>query len=136
MEIICNNRGKLTFHRQSVRGLVQDFIITFNDNETSFEDVIEDTYELFNKLMEKFKDKNVKVRLIAKIEFASIRDNKEIEFHHYHFTSYQAEYVDNRKEFFIRHMLKIASRLNDFNRNGSNLVMKRICDCHIAVTVL
>ena len=136
MEVCCNARGKLTFHRQSLRGRVQDYIITFNDNETSIEEVIEDAYDLFNKLMEKFKDKVIKVRLIAKIEFASIRDNKEIDFHHYHFTSYQAEYVHNRREFFKRHMLKIASRLSEFNKNGSNLVMKRISDCHIAVSIL
>ena len=136
MEDICNDRGKLTFNRQSVRGLVQDYVITFNDNETSIEEVIEDAYDLFNKLMEKFKDKTIKVRLIVKIEFASVRDTKEIETRHYHFTSYQAEYVNDREEFFKRHMSKIASRLNDFNKNGSNLIMKRILDCHIAITVL
>lgn len=136
MEGICNNRCKLTFHRQSMRGFIQDFIITFNDIETSIEEVIEDTYDLFNKLMDKFKDKAVKARLIATIEFASVRDGEEIELRTYHFTSYQAEYVtDDRKEFFKRHILKIASRLTDFNKNGSNLIMKRISACHVAISV-
>lgn len=133
---ICNDRCKLEFYKESVRGHVRDYIISFNDNETSIEEVIEDSYDLFKKLMETFKNKLVKVRLIAKIEFAAIKDGKEMEIRHYHFTSYQAEYVEDCEEFFKRHMLKIASRLSEFNKNGSNLVMKRICDCHIALTIV
>ena len=133
---VCNDRCKLEFYKQSVRGYVRDYVISFNDNETSIEEVIDDSYDLFDKLMETFKDKMVKVRLIAKIEFAAINDGKETEVRHYHFTSYQAEFVEDRKEFFQRHMLKIASRLNEFNQNGSNLIMKRICDCHIAISIL
>ena len=72
----------------SVRGYVRDYVISFKDNETSIEEVIDDSYDLFDKLMETFKDKMVKVRLIAKIEFATIKDGKEIDVRHYHFTSY------------------------------------------------
>lgn len=132
----CNDRCKLKFHKASVRGHVQDYILTFKDNEIAIEEVIDDAFDLFNELMEIFENKNVKVRLIAKIEFIVIKDGKEIEVRHYHFTSYPAEYVEDRKEFFERHMLKIASRLSEFNKRGSNLVMKRICDCHIAVNIL
>ena len=103
MDDICSKCGKLSFHRQNIRGKVQDYVITFNDIETSVEEVIEDTFELSNKLMDKFKDKTVKARSIAKIEFAAIRDNREMEVDHYHFTSHQAEYVEDRKEFFIRY---------------------------------
>ena len=133
---VCNDRCKLEFHKQSVRGYVRDYVISFNDNEFSIEEVIDDSYDLFDKLMETFKDKMVKARLIAKIEFAAINDGKETEVRHYHFTSYQAEFVEDRKEFFQRHMLNKASRLKEFNQNVSNLVMKRICDCHIAVSIL
>ena len=76
---ICNDRCKLEFYKESVRGHVRDYIISFNDNETTIEEVIEDSYDLFKKLMETFKNKLVKVRLIAKIEFAAIRDGKEME---------------------------------------------------------
>ena len=49
---ICNDRCKLEFYKESVRGHVRDYIISFNDNETSIEEVIEDSYDLFKKLME------------------------------------------------------------------------------------
>ena len=76
---ICNDRCKLEFYKESARGHVRDYIISFNDNETSIEEVIEDSYDLFKKLMETFKNKLVKVRLFAKIEFATIKDGKEME---------------------------------------------------------
>ena len=136
MEGFYNKRGKLTFHRQSLKGAVQDYDITFNDNVASVEEVIDDAYELFEKLMEKFKDKNIKVRLIAKVDFVSVRDGKEAETRSFYFTSFQAENVYDPEEFFNRHMLKIASRLKDFNRNGSNLIIKTISDCYVAITVL
>ena len=44
----------------SVRGYVRDYVISFKDNETSIEEVIDDSYDLFDKLMETFKDKMVK----------------------------------------------------------------------------
>ena len=131
-----NDRCELTFYNKSVRGHVLDYIISFHNPETSIEEVIDDTYDLFNKLMQVYKNKLVKARLIAKIEFAAIRDGKESEVRHYHFSSYQAEYVEDCKEFFKKHMLKIASRLSDFNNNGSNLVMKKISHCHIALNIL
>ena len=59
---ICNDRCKLEFYKESVRGNVRDYVMSFHDNETSIEEIIEDSYDLFKTLIEIFKDKLVKVR--------------------------------------------------------------------------
>ena len=62
-----NDCGTLSFHKESLKGVIQDYVISFHKEEAYIELVINDTYELFNKLMKKFEDKVVMARLVAKI---------------------------------------------------------------------
>ena len=47
-----------------------------------------------------------------------------------------SEKVYDVNEFFVRHMTKIASRLDSFNVNGSNLLLKNIAHVHVVLTLL
>lgn len=129
--------GKLCFHRQSLRGVVQDYIITFNEDLTDIERATGRGLDLFCYLVDHFKEYKIKARLIAQIEFARLNQELEpMEKVDYHFTSYRMEDVVDAKEFFQRHMCKIASRLDAFNEHGSRLLIDHIRHLHIALSLM
>ena len=129
-----NDCGILNFHRQSLKGVVQDYVITFHKEQIDMESIIDNTNSLFLDLMKTFTDKIVMGRIVAKIHFNHI-GKEEIEDRFFHFGSYSMEVVENPNEFFKRHMSKIAERLNAFNCHGSNLVIKTISHIHIQLTL-
>lgn len=128
-----NDCGTLHFHKQSLKGAVQDYVINFHKDETDIEAVIDDASALFLELMNTFSDSIVMARLVAKIHFSHFGKEK-VEDRFFHFTSYSMEVVDNPEEFFKRHMIKIAERLNAFNHHGSSLVIEAISDIHIQLS--
>ena len=135
-ETITNEFGNLCLHRRSTRGVVQDYIVTFDQEESDIKSVIDKSYDLFEQLMNHFKDVWVKVRLIAQVNYVRMNDQHEvIGQEDYHFASYQAEEVYNPKDFYERHMAKIASRMDGFHQRGSRLLLNRFKHIHIALTV-
>lgn len=133
---IRNDFAKICYHSQSLRGAVQDYIISFEENVSDIRDVIDKTYDIFELLMNKVKDNVVKARLIAQVNYLRMNDkHEEIGQEDYHFASYQAECVYDTKEFYTRHLTKIATRLDEFHQNGSRLLINRIKHIHIALTV-
>ena len=133
---ITNDHGNLCFHRQSLRGAVQDYIITFDKEEYDIQFMVSKTYDLFERLMDHFNDNYVKARLIAQVEYIRLNDAHEIVgYEDYHFSSYALEKVDDSKDFYERHMMKIASRMDSFHQNGSRLMLHRIKHIHIALAV-
>ena len=131
---IKNDDCKLSFHRHSIKGMVRDYIITFIDQETNIESIISKSSDVFNKLMDSFKDKRVKGRLVAKVEFVQPFDENVSEI--YHFGSYGAEWIYVADDFFQRHMCKIASRLDDFNERGSNWIIKEIRGIYVQLSII
>ena len=129
---LCNDFCKLTFHRQSLRGTIRDYIITFNDKETDLEIVITKTADVFKQLIETVQDFNIKARIIAEVEFSTLNDNEVVT---YHFASYQTELVIDPDEFYTRHFSKIISRLDQFNNRGSNLLLNKIKHIHLALSL-
>ena len=78
------------------------------------------THDLFQQLMEHFKDRKVKARLIAKVNYFRMNDkHEEVGKEEFHFASYRLQEVENSKEFYERHMNKIISRIHSFHQNGS-----------------
>lgn len=133
-----NDCAFLKFHKKSFKGLVRDYQISFNEMQRSVEDVVPLTLDLFRQLIESFKDSQiVKVRLVAKVNFTHVNSlTKETEDRSYHFASLSSERVDDVEDFYHRHMRKIAERLEMFNRNGSNLLIKNIGHIHIQCVLL
>ena len=131
----ANDICDLNFHKQSLKGRVQDYVISFYENQTDFLTILDKTLDLFLKLYENFSNKRVFVRLIAKLNFYHMNDASGVrEERSYHFTSYSSEPVDEPYKFFNRHMQKIISRLDLFNANGSNLLIKNIDHIHIQIS--
>ena len=133
---ITNAYGNLCFHRQSTRGTVQDYIISFERVECDIEGVVDKTYDLFEELMERFKDTRVKARLVAKVNYQRMNDAHDIiGKEDYHFASYSLEDVYDTKDFYERHMCKITSRMDSFHHNGSRLIIHQIKHIHIQLVV-
>ena len=83
--------------------------------------------------MKTFNGKFVTGRLVAKVNFIHFnRETDKNEERAFHFSSYQSENINN-ETYFKRHMAKIASRLESFNANGSNVLIKSIEHIHIHV---
>ena len=126
-----NDCATLSFHKQSLRGRVVDYVITCHECEDSITHLIGTTQDLFIKLMEKYKDTTAMVRLVAKVNFEHVLSE---ELRPYHFGSYSSEIVGDPKDFFERHMMKMSQRLHAFNEFGSNLVIKNISHIHIQLS--
>ena len=120
---------------ESYKNKTQDFIISFLEEQTSIENVVQVTSDLFEQLINSYDDGcRINARLVAKVSFLHFNTlTEETEERFYHFPSYSFEYVFDTQEFYKRHMEKIASRLDSFNRNGSNLLIKNIKHIHICL---
>lgn len=130
-----NKHAFLTFHKASLKGVIQDYVINFHEDECDMQLVIAHSSDLFQQLMDTFKDKKVFARLVAKVNFFHFNDAQEIiSERSYHFPSFSSEEVIDVSDFFKLHMLKIASRLDSFNSNGSNLLIKNIQHIHMQLS--
>ena len=130
-----NDCAYLRFYKKSLKDRVQDFVISFHEDQTNIETILSTTLELFQRLMQKFEDKQVLARLVAKVNFLHINKEKdEVSERCYHFPSYSCEKVREVDDFYQRHMLKIADRLNSFNHDGSNLLIKNVEHVHILIS--
>lgn len=137
MMSFINSLGCLCHHKTSHKGNVEDFVINFNETQSNIEDIVWETVDLIQQLIASFNGKRVKARLVAKINFTHVNPVNENETNRfYHFPSYQAEEIKDVDEFIVKHMTKIASRMDAFNHEGSNLVIKNIDHIHIQLTVL
>ena len=134
--LFLSDCADLKFYKQSLKGAVQDYIISFIEDQTDLPQIISTTMQLFEQLMNKFKDRRVSARLVAKVNFIHINQQTgEMEERSYHFPSFSCEKVIHVKDFYERHMNKIASRLISFNCHGSNLLLKNIAHIHILLVV-
>lgn len=132
-----NDCASIELYKQSMKGTLKDFIISFNEEQTDMEQVLMKTQSLFLDLIDSHDDQLIKARLVAKVRFVHINNvTDEMEERFYHFPSYQAEHVIDMRDFYQRHMMKIAKRLDSFNQNGSNLLIKNIAHIHILLTTL
>lgn len=132
-----NDFCSLKFHKQSLRGAVRDYIVSFAKDECDIELVITRTAKIFEQLMETLKDYKVSGRIVAEIEFVKVNLlNESIEVVSFHFASHKTETIYDVEEFYENHMRKIVSRLDQFNHQGSNLLLRRIKHIHLQLNVL
>lgn len=135
--MFSNDCAYLNFHKQSLKGRVQDYVISFYNNPNNFYSILNETNFLFQKLIEKFSSKRILARLVAQVTFTHINDTTEnTEERSYHFPSYSIEEVIDSEAFFVKHIEKVVSRLDTFNSNGSNLLLKRIEHIHIQLSFM
>lgn len=128
-----NDHAKLRHHKSSLRGTVTDFIITFNDEETSADIIVEIASNLFVSLCESFNGKRLKGDLCAKVRYLRCKTGKEDSYFH---ASTPCEDVNNPVQFFKEHMLRIGVRIDKMNHLGSMLLILAIEEIHIRLGVL
>ena len=133
-----NSSGKLCLHRQSLKGAVQDYIISFNGKVSDINMVVGKTFDLFQQLMNQFKDTHrVKARLVAQVNYLRLdEDHETVANDDYHFASYGSEEVLDVDEFYQRHLSKVSSRMDSFHQNGSRLMINHIRHIHIQLAMI
>ena len=133
---VSHKCANIRFHKQSLRGSVIDLVLNFNEDETAIEGILDKTLDLFLHIHDALRTCTYKARLIAECEYHRLNVLQDvIEVASYHFASYSAETVTNAREFYARHLEKIASRMDTFHQQGSNLIFQRIKHIHIALSL-
>ena len=133
---VSNQCANIRFHKQSLRGSVIDLVLNFNKDETAIEGILDKTLDLFLHIHNALRTCTYKARLIAECEYHRLNALQDvIEVTSYHFASYSAETVTNARDFYARHLEKIASRMDTFHQQGSNLIFQRIKHIHIALSL-
>lgn len=128
MLTFSNQFGGINYHKSSLRGAVIDYIITFNEHQNDLQAIIQKTHEIFQELFKYYDGKRIKARLVAKVNYirSTSKNDEDNSMLSIHFPSLQSEEVINVEDFFNRHMLKMISRMDTFNENGSNLILENI----------
>ena len=130
-----NDCAYLNFHKQSLKGRVRDYIISFYTEATDFDSILKETSDLFQRLCDENNKTRFLARLVAKVDFYHINLETDVnEERSYHFTSLGNETVVDPHDFFQRHIEKSVSRMDTFVSNGSNLLLKNIEHIHIQLS--
>ena len=137
MNSFSNSFACLSHHKSSLRGVVQDYVLNFNSLQFQIEDtIVTATLELIEQLVSSLNGKRVLGRLVAKVNYTHINSlTNETSDRAYHFPSYSLEEIEDVEDFYTRHMTKIIMRMDSFNNNGSNLMIKNIEHIHIQLSI-
>ena len=132
--MFSNDFATLTQHKHFRNRLV-DYVIRFHSEQNDMDVVVEHTLDIMKSLVQKYHDDNKKIsgRLIAFVKYFHIDKEEEVNYFH---PSYKTEVIDDAETFFIRHMLKICERMDNFNHHGSYFIIKNIQEIHIHINVL
>jgi hypothetical protein len=133
--MFSNTEAILTLHKEGLKGVCKDFVIKFNHDQRQIENIIPIAFDIVKAVIDEFhlKNKSIKGRLLALVCYVREGTDDEVKVYH---PSYQSEIIDDTKDFFTTHMLKIAQRIDDFNQRGSNLLIKNIPEIHLHVTCI
>ena len=135
-----NDFANVRKHKTSLRGIVQDYVISFNEEQSEIEFIMQHTMLLVEELFQVFQkqDKTIRARLVAKVNYNHFNPTtNEYSERCFHFPSYSSEVIDDSYNFFITHMTKIANRIAEFNAsNGSNLTLINIEHIHIQLSIV
>ena len=134
MSLASNTFGNVCFYKSSFHNRIFDYQIDFKNVEVDFSMLVNKTFDLFTKVMERYEGDRVLGRLVAKVNFLHMNADGREEERTYHFPSYKTHEVEDPLLFFKSNMMKIANRLETFNKDGSNLLLKNIEYIHILIT--
>ena len=131
--MLSNNKASLTLYKGSLRGICKDYVIRFHDEQVCIQNIIHISSDIVQDLIERLhqKDKTLKARLVARVCYLRIGSEEEVMYYH---PSYRSEVIEDATEFYMTHMLKIAQRMDNFNKNGSKLLIKNISEIHVHVS--
>lgn len=137
MASFSNQFAYVCLHKTSLKERVRDYALKFNSLKRNMEDIIPETIWLIENLIKSIGLKRMCGRLIAKVNFVHFNSLTDEQTRRtYYFPSYKSEEIDDVEDFYVRHLTKIASRLDSFNENGSNLVIENIECIFIQLTIM
>ena len=121
-DMYSNNDIALSPHKQCIGGTGQDFVIRFKKRETCINDIINISSTIIKRLINAYQQRGkvLKGRLVARVLYTNMNNEETIV--HYH-PSFQTEVIPEATIFYTEHMTKIAQRMDDLNKNGSNLII-------------
>ena len=128
-----NDNATLTLYKEGLKRTCLDYVIRFHDIQTQIKRIIPIAFDLVKQVIESFhrEDKTISARLVALVCYTREGKNEKINVYH---PSFKSEVVIDVEQFFINHMLKIAERMESYNREGSNLEIQGICEIHLHIT--
>lgn len=131
--MFSNDFATLTPYKRFLNKAI-DYVIRFHSEQIDMELIVEHTFEIVKLLVEKYHDekKTISGRLVAFVNYFHIEKDEDV---HYFHPSYQTEIIHDADTFFHKHMLKICERMDNFNRHGSNFIIKNVEEIHIHVNV-
>ena len=136
--LFCINSEIRVGNRHRVKGEVVDYVIMLPRNETSMDDVVYKTEDLFTAICTHYIDNRWKARLVALCEYERINNEGEVIGREtYHHGSFHSEWCSlmHAHEFYRRHLRRIVSRIESFLRNGSSLRFVGYKHIHVAFSV-
>ena len=129
-------------HRHPVNDEVVNYRIMLPSNETSMDDVVYKTEDLFTAICTHYIDNVWKARLMANCWYERINNEGEVIGREaYHHPSYYSEWcsVMHAEEFYRRHLRRIVRRIESFlcnaSRNASSLRFVGYKHIHVTVSV-
>ena len=130
-----NDEATLTLYKEAFKSSCLDYVIRFHDIQTDIKRIIPIAFDLVKELVESFQreDKTISARLVALVCYVREDRNEKINVYH---PSFKSEVIVDVERFFINHMLKIAERMETYNREGSNLAIQGICEIHLHIARL
>jgi len=133
--MFSNDFATLTHYKDSLKKRVSDYVIRFHSEENDLQKVIEHSFEVVKQLINDYhqKDKVIMGRMVAFVNYFHIEKEQIITYYH---PSYKTEVIDEADNFYFTHMLKIGERMQQFNREGSNLLLKNIEELHLHINVM
>lgn len=130
-----NDFANVCEYKTNLKGRLTDYIISFHRDEGCIESLPQYIYELFLSVLALYGEHDVMGRLVAKVNFTHVNQlTGEETVRAFHFPSYTTERIYDPHDFFQRHMLKIAERLDSFSVEGSHLILKNISHVHVHIT--
>lgn len=131
--MFSNDFATLTLYKH-FRNRVNDYVIRFHSEQKDIQVIVQHTFDIVKALCDMYHNdgKMISGRMIAYVTYFHIEKEEEVRYFH---ASYRTEKIDNIESFFTRHMQKICERMDDFNRQGSNLLIKCIPEIHIHINV-
>ena len=134
--MFSNDFATLTHYKDALNRKVVDYVIRFHAEQDNLEVIVKQTFQVVKELIDYYhyeKGETVSGRLVALVKYFHIDKEEIVSYYH---PSYQAEVIEEADNFYFDHMLKIGERMNNFNHQGSNLIMKNIQEIHFHITVI
>ena len=133
--MFSNHFANSSIHKDSFKRTACDYVIRFHSEQNNLDDIVKNTYEFVKHLVYDYhkNDETVSGRLILKVNYHRVGKEKVVTYYH---SSPHTEIINSAEDFYFTHMLLICNRMDDFNRHGSNLLVKNVEEIHFHVNVL